>query len=152
MSKLYNIMQLDKKLSPKLGIFMLRVPHGGWIKTIRTAIGMTGLQLAQRAQLSSRRIAAIEQAEVEQKLKLETLTKIADALGCDLHYVLTPKAGGSFLQQVQARAMQKARHSIKTSGLHMSLEDQQAPQDMQDQAQVLAQELLHTNLKGLWDD
>jgi predicted DNA-binding mobile mystery protein A len=152
MSKLYNIAQLDKKLQYNKELSLQTIPRGGWIKTIRSTIGMTCQQLAIRAGVSTRRITAIEEAEAEKKLKLETLIKIADALNCELHYVLVPKNKGSLLKQVEKKALEKARASIASSGEHMSLENQLASADMGLQAQLLAQEILHNNLKGLWDE
>ncbi|MDF1759488.1 MAG: mobile mystery protein A [Coxiellaceae bacterium] len=153
MSKLYNIAQFDKKLSADSAAFSrLSMPRGGWIKAIRTTLGLTYKQLAKRVGVSRRRILMVEHAEVEQKLKLETLAKVADAMGCELHYVLVPKKGHGLLQQVEQRAMEKARQIVISSGQHMSLEDQFVDKEIDDQVRILAQEILHKNLKGLWDE
>jgi predicted DNA-binding mobile mystery protein A len=152
MSKLYNVTQLDKKLSSNSEATYHPAPHCGWIKAIRTTIGMTYKQLAYRVGVSSRRISAIEEAESKQKLKLETLAKVADALGCELRYVLTPKQGNSLLSQIEKRAQNKARKIITSSSQHMSLEDQLANTELNNQVKLLAQELMHENLKRLWDE
>jgi predicted DNA-binding mobile mystery protein A len=152
MSKLYHITQLDKKLLANKNLADQAIPRGGWIKAIRSTIGMTCQQLAKRAGISSRRIIAIEAAEVEKKLKLITLENMASALGCELHYVLVPKNRKGLLHELEKRALEKARRSVSGSGQHMSLEGQLESAEMEDQARLLAQELLHNKLKGLWDE
>lgn len=150
MNKLYNIDQLDKKLSGYQGLSPM--PKDGWIKTIRLTLGMTYKQFASRLGLSTRRLKAIENSEIEKKLKLETLEKIAEILGCELQYALVPKRDNSFMRQVEARATQKAKNIIMASGQHMSLEDQLASNEFNTQVNILKQEILHNNLKALWND
>ena len=152
MSKIYNIAQLDKKLLSYSRAGALKIPKDGWIKTIRTTIGMTGLQLAVRLGISLRRLREIEDSEKEQKLKLDTLNKVADALNCDLQYVFVPKGNKGFKAQLEDRALAKARQIVSSSSQHMSLEDQLASDELNEQAQVIAQELMHKSLKGLWDE
>ena len=150
MKNLYNLHQLDKKLLPYQNLSPR--PNEGWVKTIRVTLGMTYQQFASKVGLSTRRVIAIETAEVEKKLKLETLEKVADILGCELRYALVPKRGSSLVQQVESKAMKKARAILMRSGQQMSLEDQLASDELKLQMDVLKQELLHQNLKGLWDE
>lgn len=151
MSRLFQIAQMDNKLL-KYNLFCFnRAPQGGWLKTIRSAVGMTSLQLAKRVGLSRRRLAAIESSEPNQNIKLATLSKVAEGLGCDLCYALVPKHGG-LLKQLEERATHKAREAIMGAGQHMSLENQLAGDQMEKQIHLLAQDLLRGNLKDLWDE
>lgn len=152
MNKLYEIAQLDRKLQESAICSRGVMPRLGWIKSIRGTIGMTCQQLANRLGVSGRRMAAIEEAEIEHKLKLETLMKVAQALGCELHYVFIPRGTHSFLGEIQDRALRKAREILSYSGKQMSLEDQLADDRLEEQAQLLAQSLLHKSLRKLWDD
>jgi len=67
--------QLDKKLSKLKPILNIPVPKGGWVKTIREALGMTTYELAKRTDLDQSRISRIESAEAKQEIKLSTLKK-----------------------------------------------------------------------------
>jgi predicted DNA-binding mobile mystery protein A len=65
-------------------------PRDGWIKSIRQALGMSGVELAMRMSISDSRVGRIERAEVEGLLRISTLSRAAAALNCRLVYVLAP--------------------------------------------------------------
>jgi len=67
--------QLDKKLSKLRPLLNMPVPKGGWVKTIRKALGMSTYELAKRTDLDQSRISRIESAEAKQEIKLSTLKK-----------------------------------------------------------------------------
>ena len=66
-------------------------PHKGWIRALRDAIGMSGSELASRMGISPKTVPDIERSEVAETIKLETLRRAANALNCDLAYVLVPR-------------------------------------------------------------
>ena len=74
--------QLDKLLSP-LG--KLTCPKEGWVKTIRSTLGMTSKQLGKRIGVSSPRILKIEQDEIQEKTTLATL-KTASSVNYQCNY------------------------------------------------------------------
>src|SRR5271154_3759695 len=82
-------------------------PPKGWIRAIRDSLGMTTQQLAKRLDMSQSRVIAIEKAEQAGTLKLNTLERAADALGCQLVYTLMPKE--SLADTLRHRAEAKAR-------------------------------------------
>lgn len=67
-------------------------PANGWIQAIRTSLGMTSRQLAARIECSQSTLAALEKSEAEDRITLQSLRKVADALDCDLQYVLVPRS------------------------------------------------------------
>ena len=66
-------------------------PEHGWIREIRVALGMTSRQLAHRMGESQSAVSQLEQSEVSDRARLETLRRAADALDCNLVYTLVPK-------------------------------------------------------------
>ncbi len=66
-------------------------PKGGWIRAIRTALGMTMAQLGQRLRVSAPAIADLERREANESISVARLRSAADALGCDLQIVLVPR-------------------------------------------------------------
>lgn len=65
-------------------------PTEGWIQRIRVALGMSQAELAIRMGVNQKSVHAMEISEQSKKIKLETLEKAADALGCKLYYILVP--------------------------------------------------------------
>src|SRR5690242_2416812 len=85
--------QLQKrvdKVKAGLGSFAAR-PARGWVRLWREALGMTTYQLAKRLKVGQSRIIQIEQTEISGGLTLKSLQSTADALECDLVYLLVPR-------------------------------------------------------------
>lgn len=69
------------------------VPDGGWIASIRDALGMSGDHLGQRLGITRSSVRALELRERHGGATLEALRAAAAVLGCDFVYALIPKAG-----------------------------------------------------------
>ena len=148
MNKLYQLQQLDKKLNRFKNVKEGFIPKKGWLATIREALCMTQSQLATRLHYSKAAIGKIEEAK--ETIKIETLKKVANELDCDLFYIILPKKN-SLMDLIKSRAEKIARNSIMDVAKHMSLEDQAALEEIKEQTEALTDELLHNNLKNLWD-
>jgi predicted DNA-binding mobile mystery protein A len=98
-------------------------PRSGWIRAIRDALGMSTSELARRAGRSKARISQIERAERDRSLTLDTLDRVAAALGCRVEYLLVPRQPLDEMVWEQARA--KATAEIAAVDHTMALEDQQ---------------------------
>jgi len=147
---LYQLKQLDKKLYQFNSIKNLLVPTKGWLATIRESLCMTQSQLATRLNYTKAAIRKIEDSEAKETIKIETLKKVANELDCELFYVILPKKS-SLVDIIKSRAEAIAKESIIDTAKHMALEDQAALEDIKEQTEILTDELLHNNLKNLWD-
>ena len=93
------------------------------------------------------RIPAIERGERERTLKLDTLTRVADAFNCDLVYALVPRTSLDGMVDVQAR-LSAIRH-LRNVMAHSRLEDQEVtPDDLEAQIDDLAAEFRQR--RDLW--
>ncbi|MBV9977815.1 MAG: mobile mystery protein A [Hyphomicrobiales bacterium] len=66
------------------------LPPRGWIRAIRDALGMTTVQLARRLGVSQPRITELEKSELSGSISMRSLRRAAEALGCQVVYVLVP--------------------------------------------------------------
>jgi len=117
--KKLRLEQLDEALKP------VRVPprpRTGWIHTIRTSLGMTTRQLAERLGVAQSTVVALEKSEADERITLHSLRRAAEALDCELHYVLVPRQ--SLKNRVEQRAEHVADQAIKNVAHMMRLEDQ----------------------------
>jgi predicted DNA-binding mobile mystery protein A len=122
-------------------------PVRGWIKAIREALGMTTAQLAKRMTLTQPTIVAMERSEVEEKIQLATLKRVAVALDCKLVYALVPNQPLETMVQDQARKV--ARRRLRSTDHTMLLENQQTkPADLEAQIDAYVQDV---NPRTLWD-
>ncbi len=108
---------------------------------------MSGPDLAHRLGVTAQSVSDIERNEAIGSIKLETLERAADALGCDLEYVLVPKK--SLHDMVEEQARRKARHHMTRIAHHGSLEGQALPRDVVEaQIEELAPGFI--DKRGLW--
>ncbi len=143
--------QLDKKLAALRGHEAFARPRRGWIKSIREALGMTAKQLGQRLGVSQPRVTAIEKAEAEGALTLESLEKAANALDCQLVYALVPREPLNVT--LRKRAERKARAMMAATGHSMALEAQAIDKEAEaEQFEELVRRLLDKAGSEMWDD
>lgn len=111
---------------------------------------MTSRQLAERVGLSQSTLATLEKSEADDRITLRSLRKVADALDCDLQYVLVPRA--PLTARVEKRAEAMARDRVARVLHTMRLEDQ-APTDQVDPHEVarVRAKLLDASWKRLWE-
>jgi predicted DNA-binding mobile mystery protein A len=113
--------KLDKRLNILRNIDMTKPPRG-WIKAIREALGMTTRQLAQRIGVVQSRAVDIEKAELTGSITLDSLTRAANALDCELVYALIPRKPLEIT--VNERALALAKKHIRSTSHSMALENQ----------------------------
>ena len=139
---------LDEQISPWRELPYLR-PRAGWLRAIRDALGMTVRQFAKAAGTAPSTAQAAERAESKGDISLSTLTRYADALGCELRYVLVPRK--PLQQVVEQRAEDIARAEITAVHHSMALEDQATSQEqMELQVAELRRKLLEGPRSRLW--
>lgn len=124
-------------------------PHKGWIRAIRDALGMSSTELAARMGVSQQTVPDLERSELHNTIKLETLRRAADALDCDLAYVLLPRT--SLDEAVSAQARRKAARHLTPVAHHSRLEDQSVSDDAAT-AELDEFAARFIDRRGLWSD
>lgn len=112
---------------------------------------MTTAQLARRIGVVQSRAVDIEKAELTGAITLESLTRAARALDCELVYALVPRKSMEAMVEERARAL--AMRTVKATRHSMALEDQSVGEE-EERAQVekLARQLADQSGSILWRD
>ena len=140
---------LDKRLMSLRPIDKFAVPPKGWVRAIRDALGMSGAQLAARLGVKAPSVVALEQSEMADTIRLETLRKAALALDCQLVYALVPNK--PLADMVAERARAKALGVIGGVSHSMTIENQQVLDDnLEERIQNFISETLRD--RDLWED
>src|SRR5258706_15174374 len=117
-----------EQVSRNLAVFQqatqVPVPSEGWIRTIRSAINMSLLQLATRLKKKSPNVLNFEKRESAGTITLKSLMEIADAMDMRLVYAIIPKEG-TLEDKVDQKAEEKAREIVNRTNTTMALEDQE---------------------------
>jgi predicted DNA-binding mobile mystery protein A len=123
------------------------VPRNGWVREIRTALGLSQSQLAARAGVSRATVQQMEQAEAQRRITLASLDKLAGAMGCRVALAIIPKSGT--LDDVR-RQQALARAEVL---LHEKIKDNKRPPrpaDLERRKQQLVTRLLRGSRRRLW--
>jgi len=115
-------LRLDERLLPLKPEDRFRAPPKGWVRAIRDALGMTGVQFAKRLGIRPQSVEALEKSEANGAIQLKTLRRAAEALDCTLVYALVPNT--SLEGAVSARARKIAMHDLGRVAHTMKLEAQ----------------------------
>ncbi|MET4037954.1 MULTISPECIES: mobile mystery protein A [unclassified Bradyrhizobium] len=114
--------RLDERLIPLKPEDRFNAPPKGWVRAIRDALGMTGVQFAKRLKIRPQSVEALEKSEANGSVQLKTLRRAAEALDCTLVYALVPNT--SLEGAVSARARKIARRELGRVAHTMKLEAQ----------------------------
>lgn len=86
-------------------------PSGGWIRSVREALGMSATQFAQRLGVARQTAQEQEQSEIDGSIGVMNLRRAAEALDCQLIYAFVPKTSLEDLVRTQARRVASAELS-----------------------------------------
>jgi predicted DNA-binding mobile mystery protein A len=107
---------------------------------MRHALGLSLSDLSKLLSLTPANVAQAEKREIDGKVSLSTLRKMAEAMDCELVYSFVPKKElGSLIQD---KAIEKARKILQRADLHMKLEDQKVTTDENERVKRLAKKLI----------
>ena len=146
-----RLRQIDRRLDRLSRLAEVRDrPASGWVREIRTAIGMSSAQLAHRMTMSASAVTQLEQAESRGAISLQTLERAAAALDCTVVYALVPRTSLANMRKTQADRT-ATEHSKRVTQT-MRLESQGVPAaERATQQHELAEDLLRSWSRRLWD-
>ncbi|MFC2018855.1 mobile mystery protein A [Chloroflexota bacterium] len=114
--------QVDSVLSRSKPLLSISVPQTGWIRAIRTTLGMSGRQLAKRLGVNKQSVSWIERNENEGALTIKTMRKVAESLDCVFVYSIIPST--SLEKILRDRAQVIAMNMESRVSHSMRLEEQ----------------------------
>jgi len=145
------LQQLNTKMLSFAGVYKVAIPPTGWVKAIRTALGMNLEQLGIRLNITKQGIRDLENREKEGSITLKSLREAANALDMHLVYGFAPK-DGSLDALIDRKAKELAIKIVKRTSNTMKLEDQENTKKRLEQAIKERTIAIKTEMpKTLWD-
>lgn len=143
--------QLDEKLRAISALQNVQTPVGGWLKAIRTTLGMSLEQLGNKLGVTKQSIQSLEKREKEGSITINSLKETAQALDMKFVYALLP-IDGSLEQLVERKAEILAKDIVMRTTQTMALEDQENAQArLKEAIEERKKEIMENNPKILWD-
>lgn len=127
------------------------VPSVGWVRAIRTSLGMTLQQLGKKLVLTKQSVLDIERREQDGSITLNALRAVASALDMQLVYGFVPK-DGSLEALIDRKAKELATQIVLRTSNTMKLEDQENSKERIEKAITERLNALKNEMPGaLWD-
>ncbi len=143
--------QYQHKFDENLMIKNIRRPKEGWIRTLRKALGMSSPQLARILGLGKAQVSQMERMEIDDRITLKQLRRVAEELDCELVYALVPRT--PIQEMIRERADFKAKKIIGAANQHMILESQQLDESsLNEQLDLETNRLLQDMPRDLWEE
>ena len=146
-----QLQQLNHKMAAFALLTEVAIPPTGWIKAIRTALGMSMQQLGRKLSITKQSIQDIENREKEGAITIKALSELGKALDMRLVYGFVPN-DGSLDALIEKKAAQLATTIVLRTSNTMKLEDQENSRERIKKAiQEKTAELKNEMPKILWD-
>lgn len=142
--------QYRSKIDQLIDFKQINRPKEGWIRTLRKALGMSSPQLAARLDISKSQASQIERMEMEDRITLKQLRRVANVLDCELQYMLVPRQPIEVTVHEQAKL--KAEKLVNLTNIQMTLEAQQlSTEKLQKQIDFEIERLVRDMPRDLWE-
>lgn len=149
--RILQLQQINQKLERFSILRDVERPSIGWIKSVRTALGISLQQLGNKKDISKQSVLSIEKREQDGTITLNALREAGDAMGLELVYGFIPK-DGSLDAYIERKARELAKEIVLRSSNTMKLEDQENSNERIKKAiEERTEELIKNQPKILWD-
>ncbi len=130
------------------GTFM---PKEGWLRTVRKALNMTGVQLAKRLGVTKAAVSHTEKSELKGGITINKMEQMAEGMGCRFVYFVIPEK--PINDMLSEQALKKAKAIVARASDQMALEDQAlSNSQLKFEIERLQHELLMEIPSDLWDE
>jgi len=149
--KSLQLQQLNNKMQAFTSVQNLVPPPTGWLKAVRSAIGMSLQQLSKRLSITKQSVQEIEQREQEGSITIKSLREAAKALDMQLVYGFVP-IDGSLEALIDRKAKELATRIVLRTSNTMKLEDQENSKERIERAIEERTIIIKSEMpKTLWD-
>lgn len=143
--------QLGQKMTAFSGLLQLTLPSTGWLKAIRSALGISAQQLGKKLTITRQGVQDMESREKNGLITIKALREAAKALDMQLVYGFVP-LDGSLEQLIERKAKELATKIVLRTSNTMKLEDQENTKQriekaIEERAAIIKSEMP----KALWD-
>jgi predicted DNA-binding mobile mystery protein A len=80
-------------LHPERALWAVRNPAGGWLRTLRQALGLSLKSISGKMGVSPQAVHQLEKSEAAGTISLKQLDAAAAAMGCSVVYAVVPRKG-----------------------------------------------------------
>jgi len=143
--------QIDRKILPFRKVEEISIPSSGWVKAIRTSLGMSLRQLGLKMGITAQSVREMEERESNESISIRVLKQFANSLNMKFVYGFIPQ-NKSLEDIIDSRAKEIAQDIVYRTSINMKLEDQEnTPERITKAINEKAAEIKNEMPKYLWD-
>ncbi len=147
--------QYSKLINQAAGLSITPQPKEGWIKTVRSALAMSGAALSKRLGGHRSTVSYLERSELDGGITLKKMQEAAKAMHCRFVYAIVPTGGkiDSIESIIDRQAETIARGIVEESSVHMMLEAQQLSKaENEKEIERLKKQIIDDMPRDFWED
>ena len=145
------LQQLDRKMEAYAPLKRAAILPGGWVHSIRTAVGLSLAQLGRKLTMTKQGALDIERREQDGTITLKSLQEAARAMDMQLVYGFVPQ-DGSLDALIERKAIELATKIVLRTSATMQLEDQRnSAARLEAAIRERAEEIKKEMPRYLWD-
>jgi predicted DNA-binding mobile mystery protein A len=149
--KSLQLQQLDQKMKVAAALKQIAPPPAGWIKAVRSSLGISLELLGKKLSVTKQAVTALEAREKDGSITIKSLREAAKALDMQLVYALVPN-DGSLEALIERKAKALATEIVLRTSNSMKLEDQENTKERIEKAiEEQATAIKHEMPKALWN-
>ncbi len=103
----YEFRSLDDKVAPFLSSIIQR--QSGWLKCVREALFLSMENVAGRLGVSRASYDVLEKNEASGRITMNSLHRVAEAMGCEVVYAVRPKNKTTFSRVIWRQLLEESR-------------------------------------------
>jgi predicted DNA-binding mobile mystery protein A len=147
--------QYSKLINQAAGLINISRPREGWIKTVRSALAMSGAALSKRLGGHRTTVSYLERSELDGGITLKKMQEVAEAMHCRFVYAIVPAGGKneSIEMIIEQQAETIAHGIVEDASVHMMLEAQQlSTAENEKEVQRLKKQIVDNMPRDFWED
>lgn len=149
--KKLQLQHLNDRMEKFSILSQVALPPNGWIKAIRTTLGMSLQQLGNKLSITRQSAQDIERREKDGSISLKALKETAAAMDMQLVYGFVPK-DGTLEKLIENKAKELATQIVLRTSNTMKLEDQENSKKRIEKAiEERTAEIVNQMPKILWE-
>lgn len=146
-----KVRQLSTKLKTFKSIEATTLPEIGWVKTIRTGLGISLEQLGDKLEITKQSAQNLEKREALGSATINAMKEAGQAMDMKFVYGYIP-VDGTLEALIEKKAKKLATEIVMRTSATMRLENQEnSPQRIKDAIEERTKELIDEMPKILWD-
>ena len=146
-----KVRQLSTKLKTFKSIDTSTLPEIGWVKTIRTGLGISLEQLGDKLEITKQSVQNLEKREALGSATINAMKEAGQAMDMKFVYGYIP-VDGTLEALIEKKAKKLATEIVMRTSATMKLENQEnSPQRIKDAIEERTKELIDEMPKILWD-